>query len=614
MKKHTPHPSVSDRSASAAAGLSTGLNGDWGFTRYDWIVPPVIFLAGGIWLFFNIYSAINWDDLLYMSLARCTWGEAWVLNRYGHIYLLKLFSVVFFDTILGCRIYWCFLFAATGTLTYYCARLLAGRKTVLVGIIAVLFVYMEPMFGREAGSPLADFTVMFLVILGVFIYLFFLGQRDRHTHWLLMALGLIFFWAVKSKEIGICLGVLFLGFGRDNQNRWHIGRHLKDIGWLLCGAAGGCLILMCLDAAFIGDFWFSVRPSNIKQLFGSNLGTPFFEPQDWTAESWFAFFTTRPFFVLFILYVIAGFTAPAKNLSIREKLVWAVPLFLMLFLTFSRRGWYVVPRYFSPAMPIMAIFGAQFFNFGAAETPAVYKAARDYSKRFLGIGLMAAAFVIIAFILVPKIDAIVEYYKLDGSKILSFPHLRYDRLSNPQLLYMLAIMPLAMSGLLVTAVLTKNKRGLPNLFFTSLFLFALILPPLRESAGLIDTAYKKSKWRYEPCRIFEDEFTFGPDTKILVSKTLFQSSWLLGRDASAHCHMFNIYFNGCLKYEQFIDGGEEDILKADYDYALLSVQDIINLRQKETFTSIMQKYSLVEGQAVHPWSGGQLQIFLLKKI
>jgi hypothetical protein len=175
-------------------------------------------------------------------------------------------------------------------------------------------------------------------------------------------------------------------------------------------------------------------------------------------------------------------------------------------------------------------------------------------------------------------------------------------------------MPVALSGLLVTALLTRNKRGLPNLFFVSLCLFALILPPLRESGELIDTAYKKSKWRYEACRVFKNEFKFEKDTRILVSKDLFQSTWLLGRDAQAHCHMFNIYFNSRLRYEQFIDGSEEDILKADYDYAVISVEDMINLRQKEAFTNIMQKYRLVEGQAVYPWTGSLLQIFLLKKI
>jgi len=264
-------------------------------TRLDWILAPVASVIAGIWIYFHIYSAINWDDLLYMSLSRYTNGQAWILNRYGHIYLLKLFYFLAGDSITGARIYWCFLFSASCILIYFSARMLAGKGSVIAAIIAVLLVCMQPMFGREAGSPLADFTVMFLVILGVFIYLAFLGRRERYTRWLLMLLGLVFFWAVKSKELGICMGVLFFGLGRNEQNLWRIKRFFQDIGWVVCGIVAGSLILMVLDAAFVGDFWFSVRPSNISKLLGRNLGEPVINTQTRTIQSWFAFFMAYTF-------------------------------------------------------------------------------------------------------------------------------------------------------------------------------------------------------------------------------------------------------------------------------------------------------------------------------
>lgn len=580
-------------------------------TRLDWILAPAVSIIAGIWIYFHIYSAINWDDLLYMSLARYTDGQAWILNRYGHIYFLKLFYFFAGDSITGARIFWCFLFSASCILIYFSARILAGRGSAVAAVIAVLLVYMQPMFGREAGSPLADFTVMFLVILGVFIYLAFLGRRDKFTHWLLMLLGLVFFWAVKSKETGICMAVLFFGLGRDAQNLWRIKRFFQDVGWVVCGILLGSLILMLLDAAFVGDFWFSVRPSNISKLFGSNLGEPKIDTRTRTIQSWFSFFTTRPIFVPFLLYLLVGWKSHFKSFTMREKIVWLIPLFLMLFLTFSRRAWYVVPRYVSPAIPIMAIFACQFFHFDLKGQAGIGKGF-TISRRGFGIILAAAAFIIVIGLYVPKIHSWAIYYKLD-EPLVGFPNLKYQRLSPEQLFYALAIIPVAVTGLLITALLSK-KRGLATLFFTALFLFALMLPSFSDGKGLMDTAVVKSRWRYEACRVFKDDFEFGRDTKILISKNVHQYTWMLGRNVESHCHIFNIFFNTRLNYEQFIDGTQGDVLRGDYDYAILIADDETRqMMQGGEFGQLMTGYELRQKEALHPSGRGAVPLILLKK-
>ncbi len=582
-------------------------------TRLDRILAPIIAVVGGIWVYFHIYSAINWDDLLYMSLARYTNEQAWILNRYGHIYLLKLFYFLAGDSITGARIFWCFLFSASCILIYFSARILAGRGSAVAAVIAVLLVYMQPMFGREAGSPLADFTVMFLMISGVFIYLAFLGSRDRNTCWLLMLLGLIFFWAVKSKETGICMAVLFFGLGRDGQNLWRIKRFFKDIGWVVCGVLAGSLILMVLDAAFVGDFWFSVRPSNISKVLGGNLGEPL-ATQTRTVQSWFSFFTTRPIFVPFLLYLLVGWRSPVKNFTTREKIIWLIPLFLMLFLTFSRRSWYVVPRYMSAAIPIMAIFACQLFHFDLKGQAGI-GTGFTISRMGFGIILAAAAFIIVISLFVPKIHSLAVYYKLDES-VMGFPNLRYQRLSPEQLFYALAIIPVAMTGLLVTSVLSK-KRGLPTLFFTSLFLFALMLPAFADGKVLMDTAVVKSRWRYEACRVFEDDFEFDKDTRILISENVHSRTWMLGREHERFCYsayMFNIYFNRKLDCDQVFIGKEEDILKADFDYAILIADEqTMQLMQRPEFSQLKKRYELKQKEALHPSGRGAVPLILLKK-
>ncbi len=60
-------------------------------TRFDYIAAPLLAFVVDLWVFSRIWTAINWDDLLYMSLSQHTVPQAWILNRYGHIYLQKFF-------------------------------------------------------------------------------------------------------------------------------------------------------------------------------------------------------------------------------------------------------------------------------------------------------------------------------------------------------------------------------------------------------------------------------------------------------------------------------------------------------------------------------------------
>ena len=576
-------------------------------TRLDWIAAPAAAAIAAIILYFNIYSAINWDDLLYMSLAQYTWPESWILNRYGHIYLLKFFRLLVGDTITGARIYWCFMFFGTSICTYWSAKILAGKKSALISVLAVLLVWIWPMFGREAGSPLSDFTVMLLVSVSVFIYLAFLADRTKYSRWFIMLLGFIFFLAVKSKETGICLIVLFLGLGRIKDN-FSVKRFIKDLFWLLCGIAAGSLVLMTCDLIFMGDFFFSIRPESIKSVGTTNLGPPIIDTTSNIIESWFAFFTTRPIFLVFILYLLIGWSN-LKNYSFREKVIWIMPWILMIFLTFSRRAWYIVPRYFCPVMPVMAIWAAQFFSFDF-EGRLFFKNNFSTSKKVAFFAAAVAAF-ILTLVFSAKITDIALYYKLDANLIGRFPNVRWENLTAEELFYMLGLMPVAVAGLIITASLSK-KRGLAAFFFTALFLFALILPAYNDGKKLLQTAAIKSKWRFEACRVFKNDFKFNQDTKILVSRVVFPATWSMGRDAPAHCHIFNIYFNQKLRYEQFINASDADILKGDYDYCLLLDIELSKLRTSPEFSKIAAGFTTKSANVVSP-QGQPWTLVLLSK-
>jgi hypothetical protein len=597
-------------SVLTVGGSSLSKSGYYSLTRLDRIAAPAVAAFAAVILYLNIYSAINWDDLLYMSLAQCTWPEAWILNRYAHIYILKFFFALAGDAIRGARFYWCFMFFATSVLTYWSAKILAGKKGVIVAVIAVLLVWIWPMFGREAGSPLSDFTVMLLISLAVFIYLAFLSQRTKYSHWLIMLLGFLLFWAVKSKETGICMAVLFLGLGRTDGS-FSISRFIKDICWVLCGIVIGSLLLMACDLIFMGDFFFSLWPTSLKGLFVANLGPPVVvDTQNNIIESWFAFFTTRPIFFIFILYLLVGWSN-LKNYSIRENIIWIIPWVLMLFLTFSRRAWSIVPRYFCPAMPVMAIWAAQFFSFDF-DGRLFFKNNLSISRKAAGFAVVIAAFVL-ALLFAGKVSDIALYYKLNADLTGRFPNVRWENMTPEELFYMLCLMPVAIAGLLITAVVSK-KRGLAAVFFTALFLFALVLPAYSDGRKLLQTSAVKSKWRFAACRAFKGDLKFDKNTKMLVSKNVFGRTWLLGRDAQSHCHIFNIFFNQKLRYDQFIDGSEADILKGDYDYAILIADEqTVQMSKKPEFQRLLAEYELKQADALHPSGEGAVPLILLKK-
>ncbi|MEE9370437.1 MAG: hypothetical protein V3W45_03095, partial [Sedimentisphaerales bacterium] len=243
MKSHKSRvsdKSLGQKSQGTAGEAELALKQDqFELTWLDYLTAPLIAALASLWIFPYVGTTVNWDDLFYMNLSQHTTPQAWVLNRYGHIYLQKFFFWLAGDSITGGRIFWCFLFFSTSVLVYWCAKMLAGKRGWLIGLVAVLFFCAQPVFARYVGCTLADFTIMFLVTLGTFVYLSFLAGKYKYRCFIIMILGLIFFWAVKSKETGICMAVLFLGLGEDSTGARSVRRFTRDIGWACLGMLAG---------------------------------------------------------------------------------------------------------------------------------------------------------------------------------------------------------------------------------------------------------------------------------------------------------------------------------------------------------------------------------------
>ncbi|MHC4602253.1 MAG: hypothetical protein ACYS6W_02860 [Planctomycetota bacterium] len=582
-------------------------------TKLDYILAPLIGLFASLFTFPHVGTAINWDDLLYMNMSMNTAYETWqpyVVNRYGHIYLLKFFFFITGDCITAGRVYWCFMFFFTGVLVYWCSRILAGKKGCLVGIIAAVLFLVQPLFVvREWGCVLADFSAMLWVMLGAFVYLAFPVNTQQHRRWILMALGFIFFWGMKSKETSICMVVLFLGLGEDETGAHSIGRFFRDIVWVCLGGLAGCVILVILDGVFLGDAFFSIRLSRWKELLSSSLVRP---PDDLSylartreVMSWYAGIAKERWLVVlfgpFVLYLLIGWKSVSREFKLREKMVWLVPIVLLLFLTYIRSTFWVLPRYFSPAIPLICVWGAQFFWFDVSGAVSIGKNHQTIPKMLVAAGLIILAFLVV-YVLMSFMPEVSGYYKF----------MRYDILkarfkTSENVFYAVGIVPLVVTILLVLGTFFK-KRGLTVLFISFTCLFLLVWHPFRSNFSGMKATVERSKWRFLPYEVFKDEFQFDKDIKVLVSKDVFERSWMLGNYAFRHCWMFNIFFNQKYTDDNFIHGTQEDILKGGYTYGFITAWEWEEIGKKHNVDHLKKNYTMRLENV-----GGRIPIILLKR-
>jgi len=560
--------------------------GRYGLNRLDWLVPPLIAVFAVVWAFFYLGTSIEWDDLFYMNVSQYTTAQTWVLNRYGHIYLQKFFMWLVGDALAGAKAYWSFLFFSTAVFVYWCARILAGKKGFVIGLVAVLLYCMQPLFAYYAGCTFSDLTVMFLVMLGSFIYLAFFIGRQKHRNIVIMLLGLIFFWVTKSKETGVCFGLLFFGLGQDKTGVRSLRQFVRDIGRVGLGMLIGCLLLMSLDQVFIGDALFSIRPSSVQGLMGFNFRTL---PQAKRVTSWYTYFSVKPLLAPLLLYLLIGYKGTDRRLGFQERLLWLLPLAIIFFIRVVRGAWHIVPRYFAPVIPGMCIWAAQFFRFNLSGALVLWKKHTKIPKLVPALFLILLSFIIVC-VFMSYASELVEFFKLPDRDVF----------------YTSVIMSLAITILLMVAGLS-SKRGLIALFLSSISFFSIVYYPLSEnltSLKRMDVA-KKSQWRYEPYRVFANELSFGRDVKILVSKDVHKRSWMLGREVRAHCWMFNVFFNQKFDYDQFIDGTQEEILMGGYTYAFVTWRQWKDLREKHNVEHLLKNYIIK--------ADNETQIILLKK-
>jgi len=516
-----------------------------------------------LWLSKLAAGANQWDDLLYLHTALNPEPLAAILNRYAHIYWLRILYLLDGDIFTAARHYWAFIVVGTVALTYAAARLLS--RTRLMAVVSGVVILGQFWLFEINGSPLADFSVMWMICAGVVVYLLLFRVQGWRRQGLLILFGLILYLAFRMKETGAALAFLVVGLGWLEGEKFQWRALLRSAAWIAAGALVGVALMTALDGVFLGDPWFAFRPSSYQKLANFNFG----EWETWnferSIESRMLRFLVADISALSIvgLYFV-GLRKPASR-SWAEQVLWMLPLAVILFLFVSRFQPQI--RYMYIVIPLMAVLAL-----------AQYRAEAPARPRDMLLGWGGAA-------------AILAVYGLGQ------PYLRaFIARGNWEMIpfHGAVIVPL-LTGVLAggyALIKTWNRAmiAVPAAIFLIIF-----LPFVQYNQHILETQKYNLPVasRYYPYEVFRSEMTYSPDMKIFVSNQLSDTArsrdpkrfayGMLGRNDSSQAWVFNLFFTQNARIDQFVMGKEKDYLENPqaYDYAFIPYETWFALPDKE---------------------------------
>lgn len=512
-----------------------------------WIETVVLLIFFvGYWYFIyqNAGGPTNWDELLYMDLGLNPRPDGHILNRWMHIYFQKLFLEIAPNPIQGAKLYWGFLLSVTTVLVYLIGKSLTEKSNKFNGVAAALFFSSSPSLFEEAGVTYADYTVMFFVALGIWLYISFFSSTNRFRWLLLVAYGFVLFSAFKSKETGVILLVPWLGFAFEKQ-RFNWRFFLRNSLLILLGISLGFGVLFWLDAKYIGDAWFSLSSeaagqysafalrsesvvSGFKDILYRNYLKIVYQIGRPVTRQWVELLLWRlPVLIALYLsglaYLVWTIFKGRKKLGSSEVFIWLLPLCFLLLLTFARRG--PNDRHFFPMHAVLALLAAQFFIVTLPfDVKSVWKKVVQIVK--------SPKVLLTAFIL-----GLYAVYK-------SGPE--FERVYSGFIVGMSGV------GLIVMSIWTRRWTALASaVALVGVFLYSFYgivydnLLPLASGKVVAETTA-----RFGPFEEIRDDFECRSTTQIYISAVIHREFDTVGRTASSNPWFFNVLFDCKLTSDQ----------------------------------------------------------------
>ena len=360
---------------SELAGSSQGLSGVNRAMLYAGFFAGLFVLC---WLWTTRFTAplLGGDDVRYVYKALFPAKGDWFFFRYVHVYLLKAFIWLRDgDGFLGSRTYWSFMFSTTVTALAVGCRALGPHLQLRTVTVTLFVLISQGSILGLAGGAFADYTTMMFVTLAVMVYLLALrSEPDRgRVLWHELLIGALTVAACKSKETGIILGWLPMLFlwteGRIDLR----GFARKMIFWF-AGAVAAMLVLMSLDAFFLGDFWYSVTldPGSVTRIHFRRETGIVASVSRWTRVLWApgAPAPLQAMRFMWLLALVAPVVATLRRKRIEVRILFLMPLayFLLLVAVYAWAPHTFSKRHVYPILPMCALsVGALFYWLGLED-------------------------------------------------------------------------------------------------------------------------------------------------------------------------------------------------------------------------------------------------------
>lgn len=487
------------------------------------VIVFLFFMSMVILLAKFVPASPNSSDIqLYYQIGLKGQKVPFVLNRYFHIYLQKIFTTIAPTALDGFAWFWAFLSASTMVLVYFVAKKVSTSNNIFNGILSVLF-FIVIYFSSEmeiVGISYVDVTAMLLVMAIITIYLLSFEKK-----WWLILLGAVIFLGFKTKETTLPVSAIIVLFG------WHSDKIVFKFWWskvkyVLLGFAIGILLMAILNQILISDFLFGLRPSDIREYIITYVPeSGFFYPND-IFENWYYSFWFKFSLFTFLLYILSGISN--KSLETRRRILWLIPLAITLFiiLTINNR-WGFLSRFILPAVPIMCALSPQFLS---TNQPVIIRKKTLPPITTFSITLGATILIL---------GILLLWSHLSGVNIGASYHL--------------LIVPVLFT-LILAYLFTFKRNPIIDILLWSFVLISITYPLYKNVKDIINTPIVHQEWQETtyPIRSFSKSINVHDNMIFCVDPQVFSNAPLtIVKNRDELFGIFDIIMNSSTKRENF---------------------------------------------------------------
>jgi len=508
------------------------------------------------------------DITLYMDVGLNNITTAWILNRYFHVFLQKLFLELAPHPLVGYQNFWGFLVGMNVFLIYVSARKVLKNSSFINALLAVGLFFAIPVVAEVSGVIVIDLTAMTMISAMVALYIFSVNKGHQKP-WMMALFGLLLFLSFKTKETTLPAAVLIIGFGWSEEGKFDLSFLLKNILWVIGGIISGVILFIMLNGILLGDPWFGLRISDWQAFFGSYVSHA--ADSVWHAYhyDWYQGYWFEHTLIPFVLFLISGVLINNKT-HITRKLIWSVPLAFIAFLilTINIRFGYMT-RFGLPILPVLCVLAAQFINLDWAGSIKNRKAILLYGA----LGMVALLG--------------VRFLMRFAAPLMDW---------NLQAVVSLYYYPLLLTLLFASLFLLPDK--LPRNIINLVIILSILLSPFITNMRLMFITRMNERTFNQavlPLSEFEDQISFFPEMRFYSIDSVFEGARIrIGKDINELMVLFNVYFDASATQENFIFVNAPhdvypDIVAEVYDFVLIT-----NVEWQE-IESDLQRYAAVTG-------------------